>query len=224
MGQKPSEVPSREELTPYESFSFEKAIEIQERFSHLVSKRSALPRKILHVAGVDVAYSDNSSFAASALVDYEDLRSIEIQYTESHVKVPYRPGFLGFREAAIMAKTVRKLTREPDVVLVDGHGLAHPRRFGLACHIGVLLDLPTIGVAKNAFFGEVRGDRVLDKDGREIGATIKVGKKVLYVSIGHKVSLAAAIRVVKHCVAAKTVRPLRLSHEEATRIAREMKP
>jgi deoxyribonuclease V len=223
LGQKTSEVPDLDELTPSEPFLFEKAVTIQKRFSHLVRRRSGLPRRILLVAGVDVAYSDDLSFAASVLVDYKDLKPIESQYAESHVKVPYRPGFLGFREAPIMTETVRRLSRKPDVVLVDGHGLVHPRRFGLACHVGVLLNIPTIGVAKNAFFGKVRGDRILDKDRREIGATIKVGKKILYVSIGHRVSLNAAIRIAKHCLAAKEVGPLRLSHEEATTMARKMR-
>lgn len=223
MSQKTSEPSDLRELTPSEPFSFQKAIAIQKRFSHLVSKRSRLPREILYVAGVDVAYSNKSSFAASVLADYKDLKPIETQLVESDVYVPYRPGLLGFREAYIMKKAVRKLSREPDVILVDGHGLIHPRRFGLACHVGVLLDIPTIGVAKSAFFGKAREDRILDKDDREIGATIRVGKKILYVSIGHKISLNAAIRIAKHCLTAKTVGPLRLSHEEATKMARKMK-
>jgi deoxyribonuclease V len=214
---------SRETVSTSELFSFENAIIAQKKFSQLAKKQSFLPKKILHVAGVDVAYAEQFSFTAAMLLDYESLKPIEVQHARNIVKVPYRAGFLGFREAAIMVEAVEKLSKKPDVVLVDGHGLAHPRGFGLACHVGVMLDLPTIGIAKSLFYGEVHGNRILDKGGHEIGAIINAKKKMLYVSIGHKISLNAAIRIVKHCTISNAPEPLRLAHQEATRMARRLK-
>jgi deoxyribonuclease V len=219
----PKASPSEETVSTSELFSFENAIIAQEKFSRLVKKQSILPRKILRVAGVDVAYAKQLSFTAAVLLDFKTLKSIEVQLARNIVKVPYRPGFLGFREAAVMVEAVEKLNTKPDLVLVDGHGLAHPRGFGLACHVGVMLDLPTIGIAKNLFYGEVHRDQILDKGGHDIGAIINAKKKMLYVSIGHKVSLNAAIRIVRHCTISDVPEPLRLAHQEATRMARKMK-
>jgi len=203
-------------------FSFEKATFAQEQFSRFVQKRSALPKRILHVAGVDVAYVRDLSFTAAALLEYDTLKPVEVQCIRSLVRVPYRPGFLGFREAPSMVEAVEELETKPDVILVDGHGLAHPRGFGLACHVGVLLNLPTIGVAKNRFYGEVHGDRILDKNGNEICGIVTAGKKMLYVSIGHKVSLETALQIAEHCIVSSAPEPLRIAHQKATEMARKM--
>jgi deoxyribonuclease V len=203
-------------------FSFEKAMIAQREFSRLVNERSYLPKNILYVAGVDAAYTGQLSFTASTLLDYRTLKSIEVQLVRNLVKVPYRSGFLGFREAPAMIEAVERLKIKPDVVFVDGHGLAHPRGFGLACHVGVILDTPTIGVAKSMFHGEAHEDRVLDKQGHRIAAIIKAHRKTLYVSIGNKISLDAAIQITKHCTLSNMPEPLKLAHHEATRMARKM--
>jgi deoxyribonuclease V len=210
-----------EQASKSETFTFEKAAVAQEKFSRLVRKRSVQSR-ILHVAGVDVAYAKELSFTAAVLLDYETLKLTEVQLLKSLVKVPYRPGFLGFREAAPMVETVKRFGEKPDVILVDGHGIVHPRRFGLACHVGVMLDLPTVGIAKSLFYGEAHGSQIRDKTGQKIGAIINVGRKRLYVSIGHKVSLNTAIPLVKHCIISNAPEPIRLAHQEATLMARKM--
>jgi len=218
-----SEAPALEEPPPAtDLFSFEKATAAQESFSKLVKKRSTLPKRIVYVAGVDVAYAKQLSFAVAAALNYRNLKPIEVQHVSSLVKVPYRAGFLGFREAAPMVEAVRELNMVPDVVLVDGHGLAHPRGFGLACHVGVVLDLPTIGVAKSLFYGKLHRNRVLDREGRSIGAAINVKEKIFYVSVGHKISLNRAVEVASNCIIRNMLEPIRIAHQEATRMARKI--
>jgi deoxyribonuclease V len=205
-------------------FSFEKALAAQRKFSHYVRKRSHLPGSICYVAGVDVAYPGKFSLAAATLLDYGTLKPVEVKLVRRFVKVPYRPGFLGFREAPIMVQAIQELDTGPDVILVDGHGLAHPRSFGLACHVGVMLDQPTIGVAKSSFYGKTRGNWVFDKNGNKIAGLLGVNKRKLYVSIGHRVSLTRAIEITRHCIVSNAPEPLRLAHQEATRMARNDMP
>ena len=121
----------------------------------------------------------------------------------------YVPGFLSFRETPAVLEALDKLNRLPDVLLCDGQGIAHPRRFGIACHIGVLTSIPSIGVAKSRLVGThatVPGEKgayasLMDHD-EEIGAVLRTreGVKPVYVSIGHKVSLPSAISLVMHCI------------------------
>jgi len=218
-----SRVPAPEDSVEVsEHFSFEKAIFAQEQFSRLVQKQSALPKTILRVAGVDVAYVGKYSFTAAALLEYDTLKLAEVKCIKSLIRVPYRAGFLGFREAPSMIEAIQMLKTKPEVILVDGHGLAHPRRFGLACHVGVLLDLPTIGIAKNLFYGKVHGDRILEENGNELGGVINAGKKTLYVSIGHKISLETAVQIAEHCIVSNAPEPLKIAHQKATVMARKM--
>jgi len=101
--------------------------------------------------------------------------------------------------------------------MVDGHGLAHPRRFGLACHVGLIMDLPTIGVAKSRLVGKELGDGLLDADGELIAQVIRVNGKKLYVSVGNKISLSDSVRIVKHCVGKSGLELLLVAHQEAQR-------
>ncbi len=221
MAQLSQEAPTLETSIPVRGrFSFVKALVAQKKFSELVKGRSTLPRRIRYAAGVDVAYSGELSFAAATLLDYKTLKLVEVTHARKLVKVPYRPGFLGFREAPIMVRAIQELDTRPDVILVDGHGLAHPRSFGLACHVGVLLDQPSIGVAKSSFYGETRGEWVFDKNGHRIAGVLGANKKKLYVSIGHRVSLTRAIQITRRCIVSNAPEPLRLAHQEATRMAR----
>jgi deoxyribonuclease V len=103
------------------------------------------------------------------------------------------------------------------VCIVDGHGLAHPRRFGLACHVGLIMDLPTIGVAKSRLFGREVGERIVDPQGNSIAEVIRANGKRLYVSVGHKISLDESVRVVRHCVSKRGLEPIVLAHQEAQR-------
>ncbi len=103
--------------------------------------------------------------------------------------------------------------------MVDAHGCAHPRKFGLACFVGLALDRPTIGVAKNLLYGSVEGNRVLDERGRLIAESMVLpgSGKTIYVSVGHKISLKDVVKLVKHCLTSHGPVPIRLAHEEVTK-------
>ncbi len=185
-------------LTPRE------AAELQTRLRHRVIRSGAvLPR---NVAGVDVCERDGTARAAIVVTRY--LEPVEQVTAEEPVRFPYVPGLLSFREIPPILKAWRKLRIRPDVLLVDGQGYAHPRRFGLACHLGVLLDLPAVGCAKSRLIGEhaepppERGawTPLVDED-EVIGAALRTRRatNVLYVSIGHRVTLGSAIRLVLAC-------------------------
>jgi deoxyribonuclease V len=162
---------------------------------------------IKYVAGVDVGFKDNYTItkAAVAVLSFPDLTLQESTFALMPTTFPYIPGFLSFREIPGILQALAKLTLTPDLIMCDGQGLAHPRRFGLACHLGVLLNLPTIGVAKSLLVGkhdELPPNKgnwtpLIDKD-EIIGAVVRSRSNVkpLYVSIGHRISLETAIDYV----------------------------
>jgi len=192
----------RTKLSP--RFSVKKAHAMQRRLSKKVISEDRLLRKIRCVAGVDVAYARGVSVGAVAVLDSDSLSLIESQVTCCKTRFPYIPTLLSFREIPPAFLTTRKLKTQPDVFLVDGQGVAHPFRFGFASHLGLVMDKPTVGVAKSLLCGKVGGFKdegwapITDK-GETIGAAVKTlfGKPV-YVSVGHKVSLRRAIAIVKH--------------------------
>ncbi|MFI9063463.1 endonuclease V [Streptomyces sp. NPDC053429] len=153
------------------------------------------------VAGVDVAYDDERDLVAAAAVvlDAATLEVVEERTAVGRVSFPYVPGLLAFRELPTVLAALDALTVPPDLVVCDGYGLAHPRGFGLACHLGVVTGLPSIGVAKNPFTftyeepGARRGDAapLLATDGAVVGRALRTqdGVKPVYVSVGHRVSL-----------------------------------
>ncbi|MCL4534416.1 MAG: deoxyribonuclease V [Bacteroidetes bacterium] len=191
----------RWDVTPLE------AIAIQNELRGRVSTVSSLG-DVRWVAGVDVGVRGSESIAAVALLHYPDLSVAEVSRARRPVTFPYIPGLLSFRELPAVLSAFQGLQQTPDLVLVDGQGLAHPRRFGIACHLGVLLDLPTIGCAKSRLYGredpldEEAGSTAYLRDGREIiGALVRTkrGSKPVYVSIGHKVDLPTAISYTLSC-------------------------
>lgn len=152
------------------------------------------------VVGVDVAYDDGRDVVAAAAValDARTLRVVDEAIAVGRVAFPYVPGLLAFREIPTVLDALDRLVRTPDLVVCDGYGLAHPRRFGLACHLGVLTDLPVIGVAKNPFTftyeapGPERGATSPLMDGaEEVGRAVRTqrGVKPVFVSVGHRVDL-----------------------------------
>lgn len=159
------------------------------------------------VAGVDCAFSRDGALCLAAAVCWDALAGevVEEQIAIRPLTFPYVPGLLSFREAPTELAALRALRTTPDALMVDGHGRAHPRRFGIACHVGVLCDLPTVGVAKTRLVGVhrepglVRGRRTALRDGRErIGTLLRTrnGVAPVYVSIGHAVDLPTAERWV----------------------------
>jgi deoxyribonuclease V len=166
--------------------------------------------KIRTVAGVDVGFEKNGTVTRAAVVvlDYPGLTWREEAIARRATRFPYVPGYLSFREAPSVLAALKKLRIQPDLLLCDGQGLAHPRRFGLACHVGLLADIPCIGVAKSRLIGthgavpKRKGDwAVLVDNGEVIGAVLctRTGVKPVYVSIGHRISFASAINYVLRC-------------------------
>jgi deoxyribonuclease V len=175
--------------------------------------------------GCDATYFDGKTLAAATLVDYNGLHPLKIKVAMERTRFPYVPGLLAFREAPAVIRAIRALSAKSFVCLVDAHGLAHPRRFGLACFVGVALDRPTIGVAKSLLYGSVDGNRVLDEGGRQIAELIPLpdSKKTIYVSVGHKVSLKDAVEIVKHCLTTRGPAPISLAHDQVTKRKWEIK-
>jgi len=176
------------------------------------------------IAGVDISVKREGGQATGAVVilQYPELRVLEVKVIGGRLDFPYIPGLLSFRESPLMLAACQELTLVPDLILVDGQGIAHPRRMGLASHLGLFLDAPTIGCAKSLLCGqhevpgEEPGSYAEIRDGEEvIGAALrtKPGVNPVYVSIGHKVSLESAIYwVLKCCRGYRLPEPARLAH------------
>ena len=187
-----------------------RAMQIQRDLASRVIERDRL-REVRRVAGVDVGFEGEGNRIARAAVvvlDFVTLEPIDYAIARLPVTFPYIPGLLSFREVPVVLRALRALKTEPDVILVDGHGRAHPRRMGIASHLGVLLDSPTIGCAKSILCGKADepenqvGAWSPLRDGAElIGAAVRTraGTKPIYVSIGHRVGLERAIDLVLQC-------------------------
>jgi deoxyribonuclease V len=171
-----------------------------------------------YVAGADGAYDDEKASGAAVLIEYATLKPIETTTARARVTFPYVPGLLSFREGPMVVRVLRKLKIKPDVCIVDGHGLAHPRRFGLACYVGLVTNLPTIGVAKSRLFGTEVGETLIDSEGNVIARILRSNRKSLYVSVGHKISLEDATRIVRHCTTKGGLEPILSAHQEANRL------
>lgn len=183
---------------------------IQEKLRHRVVTQDELGT-VQYVAGVDVGFKNNYQItqAAVAVLSFPSLELVESAIAQIPTTFPYVPGFLSFREIPAIVEALKKIQTTPDLILCDGQGLAHPRRLGLACHLGVLLDIPTIGVAKSLLVGK-HEELPLDKgswqpliDGDEtIGLVLRSRTKVkpIYISIGHKISLPTAKDYVMQCL------------------------
>jgi deoxyribonuclease V len=192
---------------------------MQQKLAPLVSETSELPAKITALVGCDATYVSGTTVAAAVLTDYESLGALKVKTVKEHTRFPYIPGLLAFREGPAVLRVIRALRANSYICMVDAHGLAHPRRFGLACFIGLALDRPTIGVAKSLLYGWVKGNHVLDAHGYPIAESMVLpgSGKTIYVSVGHKVSLRDAVRIVKHCLTTRGPVPIRLAHEEVTK-------
>ena len=186
------------------------AIELQKRLASEVETKDRLSLPIKTVAGIDLGYDEKAQTCRVVVVvlSFPDLELRESSEAVLPIQFPYVPGLLSFRETPAAIVALEKLKITPDLILCDGQGLAHPRKFGIACHIGVLADVPTIGVAKSVLvgkfenLGEKRGATapMIYKD-EQIGAALRSKDNVqpLYVSIGHRISLSTAVDYVLQC-------------------------
>jgi len=188
------------------------------------------------IAGVDISAPDATGLARAAVVvlAYPELTPVESKVVKKQVTFPYVPGLLSFREAPLVIAACEELEHDPDLIMVDGQGIAHPRRFGIASHLGLLWDKPTIGCAKSRLCGQHKSPpleagsyaELLD-NGEVIGAVLRtrLGAQPLYISIGHKVDLKAAILwVLKCCRGQRLPEPTRLAHLAASDRLDTMKP
>ncbi len=203
-------------------FSISKARKAQTLIAQKVIMQDELPKNVRLIAGVDAAYFGSFAVGTVAVLDYSSFEVLETQVVTQRVEFPYVPTLFSFRELPVAVSCIRRLSVQPDVFLVDGHGRAHPFRCGLASHLGVVLGKPTVGVAKNKLIGEpkrVGEDTFLVQDDEIIGAVItnRFASKPLYVSIGHRVNLETAVEIVKHCSFRNRIpEPIRVAHRIAS--------
>jgi deoxyribonuclease V len=172
--------------------------------------------EISRICGVDIAYStsSNAAYCSAVIMDRNMQQLIESIDVQTIVKYPYVPGLLMLREAEPILYTLKLLKNTYDLLLIDGHGLLHPRKCGLACYVGFTLDRPTIGVAKSRLCGRVRPDGFVELDGEILGYAIR---KKLYISVGHRITLKTAIVLVKEL----GIEPLRLADINSRRKKKE---
>lgn len=174
------------------------------------------------VAGFDVAFVGNKAVGAAVVLDFKTMTVLERKYLLTKPEIPYIPGLLAFREGPIILQLFYDLEHTPGILLVDGHGIAHPVRAGLASYVGVELGKPCIGVAKSLLVGEVVGDKVLI--GEEVrGRLVKTKEhaKPIIVSPGHMLSVDTAAAIVKHCIVLphKLPEPLHQARRYADKMA-----
>jgi deoxyribonuclease V len=191
------------------NLSCKEAIDVQRRLSGRV-RQMPLTKPVRTIAGADVSYAKQDAEVYSAVIvfSFPDLAVTDQAVATVSVKFPYVPGLLSFREAPALTKAFRKIRRKPDVIIFDGQGIAHPRGIGLASHMGLILDCPSIGCAKTRLVGvhpplpETRGSMVLLTDqGRVVGGVVRTRERVkpVFVSPGHAITLEESIRLVLGC-------------------------
>lgn len=215
------------EITELHSWdlSISEAISIQKELRNLIIKSNPIinTKYIKYIAGVDTSsISKTSANSAVVILKYPELELIEYSTAEGYYGFPYIPGLLSFREMPLIISAFRKLKLKPDIIFVDGQGLAHPRRFGLACHLGLLTNIPTIGCAKSVLCGSYEevpdikgGYTYLIHDNEIVGAALRTRQncKPLFVSVGHLVDLDFSIEwTIKCCSKYRLPEPTRLAH------------
>ena len=207
---------------PIHSWDFKpsEAMVLQARLARRVVRQSRINfEDIVKVAGIDIGYRNDTACAAVVVMQLTDLKILEESVATVPVQFPYVPGLLSFREGPVIMEALGELRTLPDLLIIDGQGIAHPRRFGVASHIGLLLDMPTVGCAKTRLVGDYEpplrsaGSTSLLTDAKEtIGAVLRTrtGVKPVFVSIGHLMDLNDCIRVVlKSCRGYRLPEPLR---------------
>ncbi len=197
------------------------AKEIQNDLSKRV-KIIPLRKKINFIAGADASFYKDRIVGASCLFSYPTLLKIDQAVHDQRVTFPYIPGYLSFRESPSLIKAIKELKRKPDLIILDGQGIAHPRLIGIASHIGVLLNIPTIGCAKSKLIGEYNepGSRkgsweYLIKGTKYIGAVLRTRRSVkpVFVSPGHLIDITDSIKIILECITKyRLPEPVRCAH------------
>ena len=203
-----------------------RAREIQLELAAEISRTGSVPGPRM-IAGADISVNRwaHTGNAAVVVLSYPEMKVVEVKSVTASVEFPYVPGLLTFREAPLVLAAFEKLAVTPDLVIMDGQGIAHPRRIGLASHLGLCLGIPAIGCAKSRLIGEheepgfeAGSYAELRDDGEVIGVALrtKTGVKPVYVSIGHMIDLPSAIRLILECCRGyRLPEPTRLAHVAA---------
>lgn len=213
-------IPHRWDLTP------EEAIALQKKLAPQVNATTPIDfDRLSLVAGVDVSVKDNISRAAIVVLSFPQLTLVEAATAEQPTPFPYIPGLLSFREGAVIIEAHKKLQNRPDAYIFDGQGIAHPRRLGIASHIGLWWDRPTVGCGKTRLIGhhkEPAGEcgafELMADRNQVIGAVLRTRTDVapVYISIGHRATLESAIDLILHCATRyRLPEPIRLAHNTA---------
>ena len=202
---------------------------MQERLASLVVRCDTF-RRVKSVCGVDVGISGEFATAAAVVLSFPDLEVMEQRSSRSRVRFPYIPGLLSFREIPALLSALKAVRSDPDLIIADGQGIAHPLRFGLASHLGVLLDRPVIGCAKSRLVGEYgepgleKGDWEYLRDREEIiGVVLRTRREVkpVFVSVGHRITLHSAVYYVLQCCRGfRITEPVRAAHRLAAHAVR----
>jgi deoxyribonuclease V len=176
-------------------------MELQNKLALQVVKQDTLRyEEIENVCGVDVSYRKNTAYCSALLINRHNWEVMDVTNISIQSSQPYIPGLLMIREAKPIFTTLKAMKKEMDLLLIDGHGVLHPRRCGLACYIGIALNKPTIGVGKRLLCGSVRNDHFIDDNGEIIGFKVNStgnDKRSVYVSVGNLISLVTSIRLVQ---------------------------
>jgi deoxyribonuclease V len=202
----------------------EEAIQIQEALKNrIILKKTFL--KVKAMGGGDVAYSKNGNllFGAVVVLSFPDMEILDMATANGQIPFPYIPTLLTFREGPILIKTFQRLKVKPDVMIFDGQGIAHPRGMGLASHMGLWLNLPSIGCAKTALLdgfispGPSKGSyEWIRREGKKVGAVLRTKENVkpLFVSPGHRIDLLTSIQLLlESCRGFRIPEPLRKAHQ-----------
>jgi len=213
-------------------FDFKKAVEAQKRLSSRLDLTWE-EREVELVAGADSSYDEEKRKIGVVVVVYKmpEFVIVEVAKEMGEIPIPYTPGFLNFREGPIFLRVFRKLYKKPDVTLLDGNGIAHPRKMGLASHVGVVLDISTIGCAKNSFFpfrspGEERGEysELENASNEKVGYCLRTrtGVNPVFVSPGHKIDFQVSRELVLEYSKYRIPEPLRMAHHLASQLFHRM--
>ncbi|MBI2102188.1 endonuclease V [Candidatus Woesearchaeota archaeon] len=196
---------------------FEKLKEEQLKLAKKVIVRDSFDKPEL-IGGVDCAFSNDNVVAAVVVCDFRTMEIKEKVFAVKKANMPYIAGFLAYREGPAISEAFTKLQNKPDIMIFDGNGILHPRRFGLASHMGVAFDVASIGIAKQLLVGEEKGNVVyVDKGARAAVVVTREKSKPVYISPGHKISLKTSVEIVKKCMKFphKLPEPLHLAHRYA---------
>jgi len=204
----------------------QKLRKIQNKIAKKVILEDKFSKPIKTIAGFDLAFLDDDALVAGIVLDYKNLKLIEIKIIKTHLDFPYIPTFLSFREGPPIIKLYKKLKTKPDIMIINGHGIAHPLFCGIASHVGVLLDKPTIGVAQSRLCGDYKEPKVTGNHSqiiyknRIVGYVYKSKKncRPIFISPGHRISLKSSLKIVKRCIKAdKLPLPLAIAHTQVNK-------